>query len=216
MRLRTKPWMRAELADASFLVHTPEENKNNWSKQFLQQHPLHIELGCGKGAFLAKSAAANPQINYIGIDVKSAVLASAVRNVHAAFAQSDPPNILLAQHDIQGIDEILGPQDICERIYINFCNPWPKASHEKRRLTYPRLLNKYKSFLPHGEIWFKTDDDALFTDSIGYFNQCGFSITYQTRDFANCGFDGYMGITTEHEQYYMQSGKAISFLIARI
>lgn len=63
------------------------------------------------------------------------------------------------------IDSVFSKEDGIERIYINFCNPWPKSKHKKRRLTHYRQLIKYKEFL-NGEIWFKTDDDDLFAESV--------------------------------------------------
>ena len=101
-----------------------------------------------------------------------------------------------------------------ERIYINFCNPWSqKAKHRKRRLTHPRQLEQYKTFLaPGGEIWFKTDDDSLFADSVHYFEECGFSIRYQTLDLHHSGFEG--NIPTEHEAMFSEQGIPIKFLIA--
>lgn len=92
-----------------------------------------------------------------------------------------------------------------DRIYINFCNPWPKKKHKKKRLTYPRQLFSYQEFLKDGgEIWFKTDDDELFEESLEYFKLCGFTQKYLTRDLANSGFAE--NILTEHEKMFMEQG----------
>ena len=86
--------------------------------------------------------------------------------------------MLITAYEIEIIQNILNEKDLVDRIYINFCNPWPKPRHNKRRLTYPTLLEKYKVFLkPQGEIYFKTDDDDLFKASQKYFKQSGFEIT---------------------------------------
>lgn len=101
-----------------------------------------------------------------------------------------------------------------DRIYINFCNPWPKKKHKKKRLTYPRQLFSYQEFLKDGgEIWFKTDDDELFEESLEYFKLCGFTQKYLTRDLANSGFAE--NILTEHEKMFMEQGIPIKFLIAQ-
>ncbi|MBQ1829545.1 MAG: tRNA (guanosine(46)-N7)-methyltransferase TrmB, partial [Ruminococcus sp.] len=85
---------------------------------------------------------------------------------------------------------------------------------KKRRLTYPRKLEMYKSFLsPDAEIRFKTDDDGLFEESVEYFNECGYEITYITRDLHRSGFEG--NIMTEHEKMFSDEGKKIKFLIAK-
>ena len=122
-------------------------------------------FGCGKGGFISKLAVQNPKINYLGIDIKSEVLGLAKRNVEKEYleAKREIDNILLTAYEIEIIQNILNENDRIDRIYINFCNPWPKAKHNKKRLTYPRQLEKYKVFLkPEGEIYFKTDDLDLF------------------------------------------------------
>ena len=101
-----------------------------------------------------------------------------------------------------------------DRIYINFCNPWPRGKHKKRRLTFPKKLSVYKTFLTEqGEIWFKTDDDELFEESIEYFNETGYEIKYITRDLHESGFEE--NTVTEHEQMFSEMGIKIKFLIAR-
>ena len=104
--------------------------------------------------------------------------------------------------------------NVVDRIYINFCNPWPKKKHKKKRLTYPRQLFFYQEFLKNGgEIWFKTDDDELFEESLTYFNMCGFTQEYITYDLAASGFAE--NIVTEHENMFMEQGIKIKFLIAK-
>ena len=93
-------------------------------------------------------------------------------------------------------------------------DPWPKKKHKKKRLTYPRQLFSYQEFLKDGgEIWFKTDDDELFEESLEYFKLCGFTQKYLTRDLANSGFAE--NILTEHEKMFMEQGIPIKALIAR-
>ncbi|MCP6082771.1 hypothetical protein NL341_27615, partial [Klebsiella pneumoniae] len=77
-------------------------------------------------------------------------------------------NLKITRYDILRISDIFGEEDKIERIYINFCNPWPRGKHHKKRLTHERQLEQYKKFL-HGYIFFKTDDEELFDDSIKYF-----------------------------------------------
>ena len=141
--------------------------------------PLWLELGCGKGQFMASLASSHPEINFIAIDIKSEVLVLAKRKIEAAYAKCQLPldNIRILSQDIERIHTLLLPQDQVERIYINFCNPWSqKAKHRKRRLTHPRQLEQYKTFLaPGGEIWFKTDDDSLFADSVHYFEAVSYT-----------------------------------------
>ena len=125
-----------------------------------------------------------------------------------------PDNILLTAYNIEKIGNILSGDDRVDVIYINFCNPWPRNKHKKHRLTHPRQLMQYREFLPDGgEIRFKTDDDELFEESIGYFGECGFEITYITRDLHSAGYE--QNIVTEHEKMFSDEGIKIKFLICK-
>ena len=218
MRIRRKPWARTELFACPFCINEEEKAAvaGHWQEQFAHPQPLWLELGCGKGQFMASLASSHPEINFIAIDIKSEVLVLAKRKIEAAYAKCQLPldNIRILSQDIERIHTLLLPRDQVERIYINFCNPWSqKAKHRKRRLTHPRQLEQYKTFLaPGGEIWFKTDDESLFADSVHYFEECGFSIRYQTLDLHHSGFEG--NIPTEHEAMFSEQGIPIKFLIA--
>ena len=110
---------------------------------------------------------------------------------------------------------ILEKIDNVQRIYINFCNPWPKGKHRKKRLTHTRQLEKYKQFLAdNGEIYFKTDDEDLFNSSLTYFEECGFEIQAKTYDLHNEPIFE-TNIVTEHEKMFSEQGIKIKALIAR-
>ena len=128
--------------------------------------------------------------------------------------QDDISNILLVNYNVEQLDKIITHEDEIERLYINFCNPWPRAKHKKRRLTYYKKLEMYKSFLKKdAEIRFKTDDDELFEESIEYFKQSGYEILFITRDLH--GSDVKDNIETEHEKMFSEQGIKIKYLIAR-
>ena len=98
-----------------------------------------------------------------------------------------PDNILLTIYDIEKIDKIVAPEDGVDRIYINFCNPWPKAKHHKRRLTHTRQLKLYRDFLkPGASVYFKTDDDGLYLSSRSYFLSEGFTLETDVKDLVPC------------------------------
>ena len=189
MRIRYKPWARKELEQSKFYIDNPEEIKGNWKNQFKNRNnPIYLELGCGKGQFISEMAVQNQNINYIAIDLVDAMLGLAKRNVEQTYLinNREIDNVILTRFDIQRIDMILSKQDNIKRIYINFCNPWPKGKHRKKRLTHTRQLEKYKEFLSDdGEIYFKTDDDDLFQGSLGYFEESGFKILKKTYDLHN-------------------------------
>ena len=215
MRIRHKPWARPELEASSFFEKEPDLLRNLWSSRYKKQQPLFIELGCGKGGFVSKAAFGDPEHNYLAVDIKYEMLGLAKRNVEKIYKEGgrEPDNVVLAAHNIERIDMMLGQDDVADRIYINFCNPWPRPKHKKRRLTHTRQLMKYRAFLKDaGEIHFKTDDDELFRESLGYFEECGFSIRYITYDLHNSGYEH--NIVTEHEKMFSDEGIKIKFLIA--
>ncbi|MGL5615766.1 MAG: tRNA (guanosine(46)-N7)-methyltransferase TrmB [Sarcina sp.] len=217
MRMRKKPWARPELESCDFFIINPKENKGKWKETFKNKdREIHLELGGGKGTFMAILASENQDTNYLSIDIKDEVIVLAKRNIEKAFKEANIENIdnvkIMAQ-EINIITEAFGDGDVIDRIYINFCNPWPKDRHKKRRLTHTRQLENYKTFLKKGgEIRFKTDDDELFEESLEYFKESGFEIKYITRDLHNSDFEG--NIRTEHEEMFSSKGIKIKFLIA--
>lgn len=215
MRIRHKPWARPELEACSFFIQNPDEQKGKWRSLFSSEQPLYIEMGCGKGGFVSRAALDNPDKNFLAIDIKYEMLGLARRNVSRLFEENErePSNVLLTAHNIERVDMMLDKNDLADRIYINFCNPWPRSKHKKRRLTHPRQLAHYREFLKdNGEIHFKTDDDELFAESLDYFKECGFEVKYITYDLHK---SGYMpNIMTEHEKMFSEEGIPIKFLIA--
>lgn len=215
MRMRRKPWARPELASADFYVESPTERRGQWHDAFARTAPLEIELGCGKGTFISKLASSHTNTNFIAIDIKSEVLACAKRSIDADYAAvgADKDNILIFSHNIELIDEVFSPEDEVSNIYINFCNPWPKSKSKKHRLTYPKQLMKYRSFLKKdGKIFFKTDDQGLYADTLVYLKESGFTIELATNDMYRYGLSD--GITTEHEEMFLREGKQICRIVA--
>ena len=219
MRIRFKKWARPELEACKFYIDEPEKIKGKWKENFKNpKQEIHLELGCGKGTFISQLAIQNPNINYIAIDLVDAMLGLAKRNVETVYKEykREVENVLLTRFDIERILLILSKEDNIKRIYINFCNPWPRGKHHKKRLTHIRQLEKYKEFLSeNGEIYFKTDDDDLFRDSINYFKETGFEIKKITYDLHNEPiFEN--NIETEHEKMFSKQGIKIKALIAKI
>ena len=215
MRLRKKPWARPELEACNFFITNPSENKGKWKQSFVNDNPIYLELGCGKGTFIAVHGSENEDINYIAIDIKDEVLVLAKRNIEKAYEDKNKEinNLKLMAQEIALINDIFSEEDVVDRIYINFCNPWPMERHKKRRLTHTRQLENYKNFLAEdGEIYFKTDDDELFDESIEYFKESGFNIDYITYDLHKSDFVG--NVRTEHENMFSEQGIKIKFLIA--
>lgn len=235
MRIRFKPWAREELETSPFYIDNPQDYKNKWKNLFEKEAPIYVELGCGKGNFIAKLSKNNEEknINFIAIDLVDAMLGLAKRNLELEYGirttlekeeieneiekQKAIKNVKLTRYDISLVSNIFGKEDNIQRIYINFCNPWPRGKHHKKRLTHTRQLMQYKEFLAdNGEIFFKTDDDLLFADSLIYFEQSGFKIEKKTYDLKNEKdfWNGEENIETEHEKMFQKEGIKIKALIA--
>ena len=213
MRMRRKPWARPELDASEVYIKNPNEYFGKWETAFEKPQPLYVELGCGKGGFISQKAFANPQFNFIAFDIKSEVLAIAKRNIEAVYQSTTCPNVRITAFDIERIPMVLSPEDKAEAIFINFCNPWPKDRHKKRRLTHTRQLENYKTFLKQGgKIFFKTDDDNLFEESLEYFKEAGYNIDFITYDMAQNPLPD--NIVTEHEAMFTAEGIKIKGLIA--
>ncbi len=219
MRIRYKKWARPELEASKFYEDEPEKWKGKWKEHFKNPDlPFMIELGCGKGQFISKLALENQNVNYLAIDLIDAMLGLAKRNIEQSYKEEniEPENVLITRFDIERINLILDKADNVERIYINFCNPWPRGKHHKKRLTHTRQLEKYKEFLKdNAEIYFKTDDDDLFNSSLIYFEEAGFEIIKKTYDLHQAPIFE-KNIETEHEKMFSEQGIKIKALIARI
>ncbi len=217
MRIRFKKWARPELEASKFYIDNPEDYKGKWRELFKNpEAPLHLELGCGKGTFMAKLATRDRNVNHIAIDVVDAMLGLAKRNIEAEFKENNMEidNVYLTRFDIERILLIMDKKDSIDRIYINFCNPWPRGKHRKKRLTHTRQLEKYKQIIsPNAEIYFKTDDDELFEASLTYFEESGFKIIKKTYDLYSENAPD--NIITEHEKMFSEQGIKIKALIAK-
>lgn len=219
MRIRKKKWAEPELSVCNFYVKNPEENAGKWMQAFKKEQPLYLEIGCGKGGFAGQLALKNPDKNIIALDIKVDMLGVGRRTIVKLFedagkTQDDITNLLLVKYNVEMLDKIITADDKIDRLFINFCNPWPRAKHKKRRLTYYKKLEMYKTFLkPYSEIRFKTDDNELFDESLEYFEQSGYEILYLTRDLH--ASDVTDNIETEHEKMFSEEGIKIKYLIAR-
>ncbi len=216
MRIRRKKWAKEELEKAEFYIDKPEVFKGTWKKKFKKNNPLHVELGCGKGSFIANLASKNKDINYIAVDMIEAMLGLSKRNIEKAYNFENPENLFLIRVNVEQISNVFDKCDLVERIYINFCNPWPKKKHNKKRLTHTRQLEAYKNFLvQNGEIYFKTDSDELFESSLEYFEASGFEIISKTYNLHEENiFEE--NIETEHEKMFSEEGIKIKALIAKL
>ena len=210
MRMRKKPNLLPRMEKASAVLTTePEQYRGRWLEAFPGFTGLQLELGCGKGGFTCAAAAAMPETLLVAVEkVPDAMVVAMERAVEAGLR-----NVRFLDIDAARLPELFAPGEV-ERIYINFCDPWPKKKQFKRRLTAPGFLELYKQVLrPGGEIWFKTDNQPLFDWSLETFAEAGFRLSQVTRDL-HAG--GPVGIMTDYEKKFYGEGKPICRLVATL
>lgn len=209
MRVRNKPWAGEELRSNPHVVQKPEENKGKWAAYFSNDNPIYVEIGCGKGRFISQSAQQNPNINFIGLERQSTVVAIAARHV-----LEKQPNLAFIRGEVERLHEYFAPGEM-KRLYINFCDPWPKKRNYKRRLTYRGFLQKYKELFDNeGELFFKTDNRGLFEFSLNEFCAEQWNLSQISLDLHHSDFEG--NIMTEYEEKFSSQGMPIYRLEARL
>lgn len=211
MRLRTKPnALDTLLKNQDIVIFKPNEYKGKWNQHFNNTNPIYVELGTGKGKFIVENAEKNPNINFIGIDAKNEVLYMALKK---ALKVKKLTNLALLPFNIENIEEVFDCDEV-SRLFINFPDPWPKARHEKRRLTNIRFLQKYRDFLVNNSIIIlKTDNKSFFDYSLEEFKLANFKIINITYDLKN--EEDLANIPTEYELKFMEKGVKINRLISK-
>lgn len=204
MRVRNRPGAAEMLAaHPNFVISDPTLWKGKWNELFENDHPIHIEIGMGKGQFITGMAKAHPEINYIGVEMQVSVVSIALDKL----IEQPLPNLKLLHVDGSALTEYFADSEV-DQIYLNFSDPWPKKRHEKRRLTYKTFLAVDEQILrPNGEIHFKTDNQGLFEYSLASFFQYGMILKQVWLDLHQSQFEG--NIMTEYEEKFSSKGQRI-------
>ncbi|WP_078430948.1 tRNA (guanosine(46)-N7)-methyltransferase TrmB [Alkalihalobacterium alkalinitrilicum] len=204
MRLRNKPWAHDEInKEPTIVIANPEQQKGNWNNIFGNNNPIHIEVGTGKGQFLTKMGQAHPHINYIGVEKYTSVIITAMERVR----DDNISNVKFLNKDVMNLVDYFEKGEL-DQVFINFTDPWPKARHEKRRLTHEGFLKLYESLLkPHGEIHFKTDNQDLFEYSLHSFSKYGMILNNVSLDLHKSNMVA--NIMTEYEEKFSAKGMRI-------
>ena len=209
MRLRNVPGARETIIENLFSIQQPEQMKGKWHEVFQNDHPIHIEVGMGKGQFIIEMARRNPEVNYIGIEKYSSVLVRAVEK----FEDFEQDNLRLIRMDAENIEEVFDKDEV-ERIYLIFSDPWPKDRHAKRRLTSTRFLERYDNILPpEGRVMFKTDNKDLFDFSLEQVEEAGWILENHTYDLHHSEYNE-GNVMTEYEEKFSAKGNPICRLVA--
>jgi len=122
MRMRKKKHQTQRLENCSdIIIDDVTKYQNDIKAVFDDDKPLHMEIGCGKGAFILETAKRNPNINFIAIEKNLNVLVLAAEKIK----NDNLTNVRFVAGDA-GILRDFETKTKCDRIYINFCDPWPK------------------------------------------------------------------------------------------
>ena len=177
--------------------------KGKWNEKFKNNNPIYVEFGTGRGKFITTHAKNNPDINYIAMEIKEEVLLKAVEKAHEANLS----NIIFVWGNVNNILDYFEKKEI-SRIYVNFCDPWPKKRWAKRRLTHSNFLKKYETILKdEGELHFKTDNIDLFEFSLNEIINNNWRLKNISLNLAkNTEIEN---ITTEYEDKFMSQGMQI-------
>jgi tRNA (guanine-N7-)-methyltransferase len=202
MRLRKKPWVAEAIKEYAAIIPEPHPAMN-WRDVFGNGAPLRVELGIGRGKFICGMAQEYPGINFVGIEAQRDILFYAAQKVF----DRQLANVRLLMFDAGRLTEVFAPGEV-SRLYINFCDPWPKNRHAKRRLTHRRFLEKYRVILADGgDLFFKTDNEALFEFSLAEFTAAHLVLKTVTFDLERSGYEG--NIMTEYEEKFRAKGQKI-------
>ncbi|MFQ9573622.1 MAG: tRNA (guanosine(46)-N7)-methyltransferase TrmB [Roseburia hominis] len=141
--MRKKPNLGVRMERCTrVLISDPEEWKGKWRELMPEAKEVFLELGCGKGRFTAETAAQNPQALYIAVERVPDAMVIAMERVCA----QELHNVFFVDGDVAQLPLFFAPGEV-DRIYINFCDPWPSNRHAKRRLTHPDFLLRYRQVL---------------------------------------------------------------------
>lgn len=201
MRQRNVKNKQEIINNSKYSVIEPEQYKGKWNKLFLNNHPIYIEIGMGKGQFIIENAIKYADINFIGIEKHDSIMALALKKIPQGLN-----NLKMINYDALNIENIFDKE--IDKIYLNFSDPWPKKRHHKRRLTSPIFLEKYdKIFKNNKKIEMKTDNKDLFCYSIKTLNNYGYYIEDITFDLEKSEYLD--NIKTEYEEKFTKLNNPI-------
>ena len=205
MRARKKKHGAERIAAcAELLIEDTERLREDPDSFFPVKRPLHLEIGCGKGDFACGICAQNKDINLIAMEVVADVAVLALEKAMTR-REERPDNLRFLLGNAEGLTEWFPPHSV-DCLYLNFSDPWHKARHAKRRLTYRDFLARYREVLKVGGVLrFKTDNVNLFDFSLEEFAAMGLRVENVTRDLHNSPFaEG--NVMTEYERNFSAKG----------
>lgn len=202
MRTKYKQWavdyvdQHPEIALAKFDIND----------KFFQEKPVIFEVGSGKGDFIAAISLAHPEYNYLGIERVKTVAGIMCKKL----VEQGNENVRVFPWNVELLFEEI-KEGFVHSIYVNHADPWPKARHEKRRLTFITFLEQYYRILRKGgRLYFKTDNDGLYEYTKEEIKLTKFKVV---SDEENYHFDSETDFITEYENKFRSVGKSIHRII---
>ena len=196
-----------QLTDRRFDV-TDEGVMLDLTSVFGNDHPVELEIGCGKGGFICEIAARYPERNFVAVEKYGNVLITAIEAVRARGLT----NVWFLWGDAEYLPRYLPPHSI-EKLYLNFSTPFPKKAYAVHRLTHAHFLTMYRALLtPTAVIEQKTDDRGLFQFSLEQFSQTGYTLQRVSLDLHADDYPD--NIVTEYERKFVEQGLPIYHLEA--
>lgn len=211
MRMRKKKHTEERIeACAGINITEPEAYFGRWS-DLAKGRTLCLEIGCGKGSFVYGMAKKHPDRFFVAMEKVRDVIMLAMEKINA---DEEIDNVVFIAGDAEDLPKFFDKGEISE-IYLNFSDPWPKARHAKRRLTYRKFLEMYKTLLPKdGVIYFKTDNRPFFDFSLEEFPAAGYEMSDITFDLHYSEYNA-ENVVTEYEATFSARGYTINRLVAR-
>ena len=188
--------------------------KGKWcSEIFGNDHPLILELGCGKGEYTVGLARQNTGKNYMGLDIKGARIWTGAKSAH----NEGLVNAAFLRTRIDFISSFFAPGEIDE-IWITFPDPQSKRARHKKRLSGPLFLNRYRAFLKDGgRIHLKTDNLQLYTSTLDLISYNDLLLELHSADvYGEDWSNEAVSIQTYYEKGFLAQGFKIKYLCFRL
>lgn len=196
----------------SAVENVPFEMRGNWNKEFFKNnHPIVLELGCGRGEYTVGLGKLFPDKNFIGIDIKGARMWSGATEA----LQADMGNVAFLRTNIEIIDRFFAENEVSE-IWLTFSDPQMKKA--TKRLTSTFFMERYRRFLmPDGIVHLKTDSNFMFTYTRYLIEENKLAVEVMTEDLYHSGLaDDILNIRTYYEQQWLDRGLNIKYIKFRL
>lgn len=203
MRLRHKANAIPRMQESKYIIFDPENHKGKWKELFRDDKPIALEIGAGRGDFIVGKASANPDYNYLALEMNTNAFVVACRKIE----NEELTNVYGIVGKAENLLDMFDEGELA-KIYLNFSTPWPKTRHHKRRLSHSNFLKLYEKICKeNGEIELKTDNEAFFDDSISYMEEFGMEVIDTDRDL-----DENKSIVSEYERKFRNKNMPIYYL----